>query len=117
MGRPGHSETDRRERAMNDTQQRPGSRCAMNDCNYFRRSIAHRWAPGWLALLTATVLAPVEAFAASEISERVALGSFRGPHAARVRDAVEGALLRRYFLVPESMVTEAARQSGGVLRS
>lgn len=89
----------------------------MNDCNYFRRSIAHRRAPGWLALLTATVLAPVEALAASEISERVALGSFRGPHAARVRDAVEGALLRRYYLVPESMVTEAARQSGGGLRS
>src|SRR4051812_42274592 len=90
----------------------------MNRLPHPGRRILHRPGPGaLLLLLAATALAPAAGFAAGEANQRVALGSFRGPQAARVRDAVEGALLRRYFLVPESMVAEAARQSGGLLRS
>jgi hypothetical protein len=47
----------------------------------------------------------------SEASQRVAIG-IRGPQAARLQDAVETALLRRYHLVPDNIVTEAARKSG-----
>lgn len=54
---------------------------------------------------------------AREFNQRVAIGAFRGPKAAALQDAVEGALLRRYTLVPEEMVSEAARQSGLHLRS
>ncbi|HET6147869.1 MAG TPA: hypothetical protein VFH68_10085 [Polyangia bacterium] len=48
-------------------------------------------------------------------NQRVVLRAFRGPQAARVKDAVESALLLRYSLVPDSMVTDAARRSGGRL--
>jgi hypothetical protein len=51
------------------------------------------------------------------IGQRVAIGAFRGPQAARVQDAVEGALLRRYYLVPDSVVLETARKSGLKLQS
>lgn len=68
-------------------------------------------------LVAGGVLAPREVFAGGDVSDRVAMGAFRGPQAARVRDAVESALLRRYFLVPESMVDEAARKSGVQMRS
>jgi hypothetical protein len=89
--------------------------------NYFkdlRRTVPGKRTVALLAfLLSAAALAPGELLAASEISERVALGAFRGPQAARVRDAVESALLRRYYLVPESMVTEAARKSGVRMQS
>jgi hypothetical protein len=60
-------------------------------------------------------LAPRTAEAGS-MSQRVAIPNFRGPQAARVQDAVEGALLRRYLLVPDSEVAEAARKSGIQLR-
>jgi hypothetical protein len=83
-----------------------------------RRLLPTHAAPALLAfVLSAAALAPTEVLAASEISERVALGAFRGPQATRVRDAVENALLRRYYLVPESMVAEAARKSGVRLKS
>jgi hypothetical protein len=49
---------------------------------------------------------------AMDMNARVAIGAFRGPQAARVQDAVESALLRRYYLVPDSVVAEAARKSG-----
>jgi hypothetical protein len=73
---------------------------------------------GALACIGASaVLAAVPAQAATEAvaSQRVVLRPFRGPQAARVKDAVESALLLRYALVPDSMVTEAARRSGGRL--
>ena len=54
---------------------------------------------------------------AREFNQRVAIGAFRGPKAMAFQDAVEGALLRRYALVPEETVTEAARQLGVHLRS
>jgi hypothetical protein len=63
------------------------------------------------AALLLGALTPVTAQAGS-MNQRVAIGVFRGPQAARVQDAVEGALLRRYFLVPDSEVAAAARKSG-----
>lgn len=63
------------------------------------------------AALLLGALAPATAQAAA-LSQRVAIGVFRGPQAALVQDAVEGALLRRYFLIPGSEVAAAARKSG-----
>jgi hypothetical protein len=63
------------------------------------------------------VLAPAGAARAAEMSHRVAIGAFKGPQAGRLQDAVETALLRRYFLVPGSEVSEAARKSGVRLRN
>jgi hypothetical protein len=90
----------------------------MNQRPHVRRQMFHHSGAAAVALLlAATGLAPAAALAAGETNPRVALGGFRGPQAARMRDAVEGALLRRYFVVPESIIAEAARQSGGRLRS
>ena len=55
--------------------------------------------------------------AGSDPGQRVAIDSFRGPQGSVVQDAVESALLRRYFLVPDEEVLEAARRSGVRLRS
>jgi hypothetical protein len=66
--------------------------------------------------LCAGAIAPAEALAL-DLNQRVAIGAFRGPQAERLQDAVESALLRRYFLVPESMVADAARKSGIRLES
>ena len=68
------------------------------------------------ALVFLAALAPTGASAA-EMNHRVAISVFRGPQAGRLQDAVEGALLRRYFLVPGSEVNEAARKSGVRLRN
>jgi hypothetical protein len=65
-----------------------------------------------LALLAAS---PVRA--AGGLGQRVAIDSFRGPQSAVMQDAVEGALLRNYFLVPDAQVVAAARKSGVRLRS
>jgi len=54
---------------------------------------------------------------AGDPGQRVAIDSFRGPQGSVVQDAVESALLRRYFLVPDQQVLEAARRSGVRLRS
>lgn len=54
---------------------------------------------------------------AGDLGQRVAIDSFRGPQGGVLQDAVESALLRRYFLVPDAEVTEAARRSGVRLRS
>src|SRR4051794_38705019 len=81
-----------------------------------QRVIVARLAPA-LALV-AGVLGSSPAHAAlpeAGNNQRVVLRAFRGPQAARVKDAVESALLLRYSLVPDSMVTEAARRSGGRL--
>src|SRR4051794_28397639 len=64
---------------------------------------------GAALLVVASTPRPAEA---GSMSQRVAIPNFRGPQAARVQDAVEGALLRRYLLVPDSEVAEAARKSG-----
>jgi hypothetical protein len=70
----------------------------------------------FLVALALWAAAPASARAA-DISRRVAIGAFKGPQAARLQDAVESALLRRYYLVPGSEVSEAARKSGVRLRS
>jgi hypothetical protein len=67
------------------------------------------------AVVGMVALAP--AVEAAELNQRVAIGVFRGPQAGRVQDAVESALLRRYFLVPESAVVDAARKAGLRLQS
>jgi hypothetical protein len=73
----------------------------------------------WLAsalAFTMVALGFATTVAASETAnQRVVLREFRGPQAARVKDAIEGALLMRYSLVPDTIVTEAARRSGGRL--
>jgi hypothetical protein len=69
---------------------------------------------GLLAALLAAAAAPA---AASDLAQRVAIDSFRGPQGAVVQDAVESALLRQYYLVPDAQVLEAARKSGVRLRS
>jgi hypothetical protein len=69
-----------------------------------------------LVVLCAGAIAPAKALAL-DLNQRVAIGAFRGPQAEKLQDAVESALLRRYFLVPESMVAEAARKSGVQLES
>jgi len=81
-----------------------------------QRVIATRLAPA-LALVAGVLgLSPAQAaLPEAGNNQRVVLRAFRGPQAARVKDAVESALLLRYSLVPDSMVTEAARRSGGRL--
>src|SRR5438046_810459 len=74
-----------------------------------------RTVSAFAGVLLAMALAPRTAEAGS-MGQRVAIPNFRGPQAARVQDAVEGALLRRYLLVPDSEVAEAARKSGILLR-
>jgi hypothetical protein len=69
------------------------------------KKIVVRAAALLLAVLPATALAGTD-------NQRVAIPTFRGPQAARVQDAVEGALLRRFYLVPDSVIAEAARKSG-----
>ncbi|MEA2696373.1 MAG: hypothetical protein QOI66_644 [Myxococcales bacterium] len=63
--------------------------------------------------LTSTARAAAEA----DPAQRVAIDSFRGPQGAMLQDAVESALLRRYYLIPDAQVTAAARRSGVRLRS
>jgi hypothetical protein len=75
-----------------------------------------RFAGRKLVLALAALLVPAGASAA-EMNHRVAIGAFKGPQAARLQDAVESSLLRRYYLVPGSEVSEAARKSGVRLRS
>lgn len=67
--------------------------------------------------LAAGALTPAVAQALPNESNRVAIGSFRGPQASKIQDAVENALLRRYYLVPGSLVNDAARKSGVALQS
>jgi hypothetical protein len=75
-----------------------------------------RLAPALAFLIVAIWLPAAQAAPeGASASQRVVLRAFRGPEAARVKDAVETALLLRYALVPDSMVTEAARRSGGRL--
>ena len=78
-----------------------------------------RGAGAWAvtAMAAATAIAAPAPDADGELAQRVAIDSFRGPQGAVVQDAVESALLRRYFLVPDAQVTEAARKSGVRLRS
>src|SRR3954449_12574178 len=71
---------------------------------------AAKWTIALAAVVGMVALAP--AVEAADLSQRVAIGVFRGPQAGRVQDAVESALLRRYFLVPESAVVDAARKTG-----
>ncbi|HEX3697120.1 MAG TPA: hypothetical protein VH374_17215 [Polyangia bacterium] len=68
-------------------------------------------------LLAALLMAAAAPAAASDLAQRVAIDSFRGPQGAVVQDAVESALLRQYYLVPDAQVLEAARKSGVRLRS
>lgn len=70
-----------------------------------------------LVVLLAAAVAWPGAAVARELGQRVAIGAFRGPRAWALQDAVEGALMRRYALVPETLVIEAARQAGVRLRS
>jgi len=83
---------------------------ATNGCGI---SVA-RLAPALAFMTAALAFAPAQA-APEAASQRVVLRGFRGPQAARVKDAIESALLLRYALVPDSMVTETARRSGGRL--
>ena len=80
-----------------------------------RRAIVARLAPALGLLSIVLGGASAQAAAPDAGNQRVVLRQFRGPQAARVKDAVESALLLRYALVPDSMVTEAARRSGGRL--
>jgi hypothetical protein len=48
---------------------------------------------------------------------RLALGAFRGPESARIRDAVEDQLVDRYILLPEALVTDSAHRSGLPLKT
>jgi hypothetical protein len=69
-----------------------------------------------VVLLGTTGLAPT-ALAAGDLTQRVAIDSFRGPQGGILQDAVESALLRQYHLVPGAVVVEAARRSGVQMRS
>ena len=64
-----------------------------------------------------TAATPAIAQALPGEANRVAIGSFRGPQASKVQDAVENALLRKYYLVPGSLVNDAARKSGVALQT
>ena len=79
-----------------------------------RRGAAIAWLAPALALLSVAIGFPAQA-APEGANHRVVLRAFHGPEAARVKVAVETALLLGYSLVPESMVIEAARRSGGRL--
>ena len=80
----------------------------------FRRIDDARLAPA-LAFLSIALAVSSARAAPENANQRVVLRAFHGPQAARVKDAIESALLLRYSLVPDSMVTEAARRSGGRL--
>ena len=80
-----------------------------------QRLCAARLAPALAFLSVAFGFSAAQAAPAEDANQRVVLRAFRGPQAARVKDAVESALLVRYSLVPDSMVIEAARRSGGRL--
>lgn len=80
-----------------------------------RRGMPVRFTPALAFLSVALGLSSAQAAATDSENQRVVLRQFRGPQAGRVKDAVETALLLRYSLVPDSMVTEAARRSGGRL--
>jgi hypothetical protein len=80
-----------------------------------RRSSAARLAPALALLSVALGASSARAAAETGNNQRVVLRAFHGPQAGRVKDAIESALLLRYSLVPDSMVTEAARRSGGRL--
>lgn len=80
-----------------------------------RRATVARFTPALGLLAVALGFSSAQAAAPDGVNQRVVLRQFRGPQAARVKDAVETALLLRYSLVPDSMVTEAARRSGGRL--
>jgi hypothetical protein len=49
---------------------------------------------------------------AAEDQDRVAIESFRGPHAQRLQGAVESGLMGRYYLVPDFSVEQMARRRG-----
>ena len=82
--------------------------------NTFRRVCFARVAAALACLSVALGLSSARA-APEGANQRVVLREFHGPQAARLKDAIEGALLMRYSLVPDSMVMEAARRSGGRL--
>ena len=50
--------------------------------------------------------------AAADDQDRVAIESFRGPHAQRLQGAVESGLMGRYYLVPDFSVEQMARRRG-----
>jgi hypothetical protein len=52
---------------------------------------------------------------AAEDQDRVAIGSFRGPHAQRLQGAVESGLMGKYYLVPDFSVEQMARRRGVAL--
>lgn len=76
-------------------------------------AIVRRRRTGFICVLA--VLGCCASAGASEAPRRLAIGSFRGPQAARIQDAVQGALLGRYFLVSGAQVAAAARKSGVTL--
>jgi hypothetical protein len=65
-----------------------------------------------LALLLAGLFASIPAAQASDDQDRVAIESFRGPHAQRLQGAVETGLMGRYYLVPDFSVEQMARRRG-----
>jgi hypothetical protein len=54
---------------------------------------------------------------AADDQDRVAIESFRGPHAQRLQGAVETGLMGRYYLVPDFSIEQMARRRGVAMTS
>ncbi|MEA2698578.1 MAG: hypothetical protein QOI66_2849 [Myxococcales bacterium] len=69
------------------------------------------WLVAMMALMTAPSL--IAGAQTASLDRRVAIETFDGPQGELLQGAVEAALLRRYYLVPGTVVGEALRRSSG----
>jgi hypothetical protein len=70
-----------------------------------------------LLVVAAGVLLAARSVRASDDQDRVAIESFRGPHAQRLQGAVETGLMGHYYLVPDFSIEQMARRQGVAMNS
>ncbi|HXI57146.1 MAG TPA: hypothetical protein VNO55_13855 [Polyangia bacterium] len=79
------------------------------------RVTARRRRAAWVVAMVAAMTAPslMAGAQTTPLDRRVAIANFDGPQGDLLQGAVEAALLRRYYLVPGTVVDDALRRSSG----